>query len=132
MIGDGNNFVRTMATLADKGVKPSVVGDQFGRLTFTADLAAGIVHLIDTKAPSGTYNLTNTGPTQSWADIAKRVFELRGRAAEDVTEVTTADYFAGKLMSPRPVNSTLALNKLAGAGFEPVSADDRLRRYVTD
>jgi dTDP-4-dehydrorhamnose 3,5-epimerase len=131
VIGDGNNFVRTMANLADKGVKPSVVGDQYGRLTFTTDLAAGIVHLISTNAPAGTYNLTNTGPTQSWADIAKRVFELRGRSADDVTEVTTAEYFADKPgMAPRPTHSTLALGKLAGAGFEPVNADDRLREYL--
>ena len=131
VIGDGNNFVRTMANLADKGVKPSVVGDQYGRLTFTTDLAAGIVHLISTNAPAGTYNLTNTGPTQSWADIAKRVFELRGRSADDVTEVTTAEYFADKPgMAPRPTHSTLALGKLTGAGFEPVNADDRLREYL--
>jgi dTDP-4-dehydrorhamnose 3,5-epimerase len=130
VIGDGNNFVRTMAALADKGVSPSVVGDQYGRLTFTADLAAGIVHLISANAPAGTYNLTNTGPTQSWADIAKRVFELRGRSADDVTEVTTADYFAGKQMSPRPVHSTLELTKLASVGFEAASADDRLQEYL--
>ncbi|GAA0336130.1 sugar nucleotide-binding protein [Micropruina glycogenica] len=131
VIGDGNNFVRTMANLADKGVKPSVVGDQYGRLTFTTDLAAGIVHLISTNAPGGTYNLTNTGPTQSWADIAKRVFELRGRSADDVTEVTTAEYFADKPgMAPRPTHSTLALSKLAEAGFEPANADDRLREYL--
>ena len=131
VIGDGNNFVRTMANLADKGVKPSVVGDQYGRLTFTTDLAAGIVHLISTNAPAGTYNLTNTGPTQSWADIAKRVFELRGRSADDVTEVTTEAYFADKPgMAPRPTHSTLALSKLAEAGFEPANADDRLREYL--
>lgn len=131
VIGDGNNFVRTMANLADKGVKPSVVGDQYGRLTFTTDLAAGIVHLISTHAPAGTYNLTNTGPTQSWADIAKRVFELRGRSADDVTEVTTEAYFADKPgMAPRPTHSTLALSKLAEAGFEPANADDRLREYL--
>lgn len=131
VIGDGNNFVRTMASLADRGVSPTVVGDQFGRLTFTADLAAGIVHLVARDAPAGTYNLTNTGPTQSWADIAKRVFELRGRAADDVTEVTTADYFAGKQMAPRPVHSTLALTKLANAGFEPAGADERLQEYLS-
>jgi dTDP-4-dehydrorhamnose 3,5-epimerase len=131
VIGDGNNFVRTMAALADKGVKPSVVGDQYGRLTFTTDLAAGIVHLISTDAPAGTYNLTNTGPTQSWADIAKRVFELRGRSADDVTEVTTQAYFADKPgMAPRPTHSTLALSKLAEAGFEPAGADDRLQEYL--
>ena len=130
VIGDGGNFVRTMASLADRGVSPSVVGDQYGRLTFTADLAAGIVHLIGADAPAGTYNLTNTGATMSWADIAKRVFELRGRSAADVTEVTTADYFAGKTMAPRPVYSTLDLTKLTATGYTPAEADERLVEYL--
>ena len=132
VIGDGNNFVRTMASLADRGVKPSVVGDQFGRLTFTTDLAAGIAHLVGSDATSGVYNLTNSGPTMSWAQIAQRVFELRGRDATDVTEVTTAEYFAGKAMAPRPTHSTLDLSKLQAAGFEPVDADQRLVEYLAE
>ena len=131
VIGDGNNFVRTMASLAERGISPSVVGDQYGRLTFTADLAAGLLHLIDTGAPSGTYNLTNTGPALSWAQIAKRVFELSGRSADDVTEVSTAEYFAGKTgISPRPTHSTLDLTKLQATGFTPVDADQRLKEYL--
>ena len=132
VIGDGNNFVRTMASLADRGISPSVVGDQFGRLTFTSDLAAGIVHLIDTDAPSGVYNLTNSGPTMSWADIAKRVFELRGRSASDVTEVTTAEYFAGKTMASRPTHSALDLAKLTSTGFTPADGYQRLAEYLAD
>ena len=40
---------------------PSVVDDQVGRLTFTADLARAIRHLLDTGAPYGTYNVTGAG-----------------------------------------------------------------------
>ena len=40
VIGEGNNFVRTMRGLAEKGVSPSVVDDQVGRLTFTGELSA--------------------------------------------------------------------------------------------
>lgn len=130
VIGDGNNFVRTMASLADRGISPSVVGDQFGRLTFTTDLAAGIAHLVSSDAPSGTYNLTNGGPTMSWADIAKRVFELRGRSTDDVAEVTTAEYFAGKTMAPRPRHSTLDLAKVAATGFVPPDAAECLAEYL--
>ncbi len=35
VIGEGKNFVRTMASLAERGVDPRVVDDQIGRLTFT-------------------------------------------------------------------------------------------------
>ncbi len=131
VVGDGNNFVRTMASLAARGVSPDVVGDQYGRLTFTADLAAGIVHLVSAGAPSGTYNLTNAGPTMSWADIAKRVFVLRGRSADDVTAVTSAEYFAGRTAAPRPAHSTLDLAKLTGTGFIPATAEQRLTEYLS-
>src|SRR6476661_5129665 len=42
VVGEGNNFVRTMAGLAARGIKPAVVNDQTGRLSFAADIAAGI------------------------------------------------------------------------------------------
>ena len=54
VIGDGSNFVRTMARLADDGVSPSVVDDQHGRLTFAEDLAAATLHLLRSEAPFGT------------------------------------------------------------------------------
>ncbi|BDZ45921.1 dTDP-4-dehydrorhamnose reductase [Naasia aerilata] len=102
VIGEGANFVRTMASLAERGVTPTVVGDQIGRLTFAEDIAAGIAHLVGYAAPYGTYNLTNEGEPQSWADIAARVYELTGHDPESVTPVSTADYFAGKEAAPRP------------------------------
>lgn len=130
VIGDGRNFVRTMADLAAKGVSPSVVDDQFGRLTFTADLAAGIVHLLGSSAPFGTYNLSNDGPVQSWCDIARDVFALCGRDAADVTGVTTQEYTAGKATAPRPRHSVLDLTRIKAAGFSPEVASQRLREYL--
>ncbi|AXA97141.1 bifunctional dTDP-4-dehydrorhamnose 3,5-epimerase family protein/NAD(P)-dependent oxidoreductase [Microbacterium sp. PM5] len=121
VIGDGNNFVRTMATLAQRGINPNVVNDQTGRLTFTTDIAAGIHHLLDTGAPYGTYNLTSNGEPQTWADIAKQVFALTGHDPDRITGVTTDDYFAGATapIAPRPTNSTLDLTKITEAGFSP-------------
>ena len=130
VIGEGNNFVRTMASLAERGVEPSVVDDQIGRLSFTDDVAAGIRHLLATGAPFGTYNLSNNGNPQSWQDIAADVFELTGGARTAVTGVSTADYFKGKSAAPRPQNSTLELGKLAAQGFHPPAAAARLRDYL--
>ncbi|WP_226345648.1 sugar nucleotide-binding protein [Agilicoccus flavus] len=130
VVGEGKNFVATMAMLADKGVSPSVVDDQFGRLSFTEDIAAGIVHLVRTGAAYGTYNLTNSGPTQSWADIAADVFELRGRDRDDVARVSTEEFFAGKAMAPRPTHSTLDTSKLEGVGSRAPEARARLREIL--
>lgn len=130
VIGEGRNFVATMARLADEGDSPRVVDDQHGRLTFATDLAAGIWHLVDNGAPPGIYNLTNSGPTTTWADVARRVFELRGRDPGDVTGCSTTDWAAGRPVAPRPRHSTLDLSKLGAAGFAPPPVDDRLVEYL--
>ena len=131
VIGDGNNFVRTMASLAERGIKPSVVNDQIGRLTLTKDLAAAIRHLIDSQSAFGTYNLSNEGPASSWADIASQVYALTGHNPADVTGVSTAEYFAGKEgIAPRPLWSMLDLSKIEAAGFIPVSWEIRLKEYL--
>ncbi len=131
VIGEGNNFVRTMASLAERGIDPSVVDDQIGRLSFTEDIAAGIVHLLNTRPAYGTYNLTNEGPATSWADIAKRVYEATGHDAARVTGISTAEYFAGKQVAPRPLHSTLDLDKIESTGFTPRDWDDALAAYLS-
>ncbi|MDF9810753.1 dTDP-4-dehydrorhamnose reductase [Aurantimicrobium minutum] len=132
VVGEGNNFVRTMASLAERGIKPSVVNDQIGRLTFTSDLAAAISHLIEFKSPYGTYNLSNEGTASSWADIAAKVYELTGNNPEDITGVSTAEYYAGKEgIAPRPLWSMLDLSKIEATGFIPESWEVRLREYLT-
>jgi dTDP-4-dehydrorhamnose 3,5-epimerase len=131
VIGEGNNFVRTMASLAARGIKPTVVNDQTGRLSFTRDIAAGINHLLDSAAPYGTYNLSNDGEPQTWADIAADVYELAGAERDAVTGVSTAEYFNGKAAAPRPLNSVLDLSRLKAAGFHPEPAEKRLREYLS-
>jgi dTDP-4-dehydrorhamnose reductase/dTDP-4-dehydrorhamnose 3,5-epimerase len=130
-IGDGANFVRTMIRLAENGVDPKVVNDQVGRLTFTQDLAAGIRHLVDVRPPFGSYNVTNDGPTASWAEIAAQVFELTGHDPARVTGVSTDEYFAATPHSaPRPLYSVLDLALVKSTGFTPADWPHRLRAYV--
>ena len=133
VIGDGKNFVRTMASLAEQGVNPSVVDDQLGRLTFTSELARAVRHLLDAHAEFGLYNVTGAGPVSSWAEIARRVFELTGHDPDRVTGVSTADYFATATgpVSPRPHNSALELAKIEGTGFSPAEAAVTLVEYLS-
>jgi dTDP-4-dehydrorhamnose reductase len=132
VIGDGKNFVRTMASLAERGMEPRVVDDQVGRLTFTDDLAGAIRHLLDSSAPAGVYNVTSSGEPQSWAQLAEHVFALSGHDPEHVTGVSTEEYFssAASAVAPRPANSTLDLSKLASTGFETSDMLARLRSYL--
>ena len=120
-----------MQNLAARGVRPSVVNDQIGRLTFTDTLARGIKHLLETNAPYGTYNLTNEGQPASWADIAKIVFEKSGKSPSDVQPVSTAEYFADKPnAAKRPLQSTLDLTKIEKTGFIPEDWRDKLNRLL--
>ena len=133
VIGDGTNFVRTMASMASRGIDPSVVDDQFGRLTFAADIAAAIVWLLNSPtASAGTYNLTSTGDVVSWAEIAREVFVRKGSEASRVAGVSTAHYYAGKTVAARPINSELSLDKITGTGFVPRDWRDALAAYLTE
>ena len=131
VIGEGKNFVRTMLGLAEKNISPTVVHDQIGRLTFTSELVRIIDHLLSTQAPFGTYNATNDGPLESWADITRRIFKLAGRDDLTVTNTTTAEYFAGKDgVAPRPLGSDMSLDKLHDTGFISRDWVDDLSKYI--
>ncbi|WP_205474125.1 sugar nucleotide-binding protein [Nocardioides sp. SYSU D00038] len=130
VVGEGRNFVRTMQKLAHDGVSPTVVDDQVGRLTFTDELARATRHLVTTGAAYGTYNVSNGGEPMAWVDVARAVFALCGRSADDVSATSTAAYAEGRSMAPRPANSTMDLSKLRATGFEPEDAGAALERYV--
>lgn len=131
VIGVGQNFVRTMVSLAERGVDPSVVNDQRGRLTFAADLAMAIRNLIDKRAPYGTYNFTGGGTAMSWEEIASEVFTLAGHSAERVSGVSTDEYFksARGPVAARPSNSVLDLSKIKPFTDVPDTMDC-LAQYV--
>ena len=132
VIGEGKNFVRTMASLAERGIDPKVVDDQIGRLTFTGDIARGIRHLLDTRPAYGTYNLTGAGEPVSWADAARAVFAQTGHDPARVTGVSTEEYFASAQgpVAPRPRNSRLDLAKLEATGFAPADQRSALAAYL--
>jgi dTDP-4-dehydrorhamnose 3,5-epimerase len=130
LIGEGKNFVRTMLELGQKGVDPTVVADQVGRLTFTSELVRAIDHLLTNNCQYGTYNVTNEGPTASWAEITRKIFELADMP-RTVTDTTTAEYYAGKEgIAPRPLKSVLDLSRLLATGFEATDWESELKEYI--
>lgn len=130
VIGEGKNFVRTMLELGKKGIEPTVVSDQIGRLTFTSELVRAIDHLLQSQPAYGTYNVTNSGEPASWADVTRTIFQLAGYNLQ-VTDTTTAEYFASKPgVAPRPLQSTLNLNKLTTTGFTARDWREDLAAYI--
>jgi dTDP-4-dehydrorhamnose 3,5-epimerase/reductase len=148
VIGEGNNFVRTMMNLAEKDISPTVVDDQIGRLTFTSEIVRAIDHLlfgkpkensnikyqisnIDVAFPYGTYNVSNDGESVSWADITREIYQLLGRDDLTVTNSSTEDYFKDKeIFAPRPLQSTLDLTKIHSTGFESTDWQEELKTYT--
>ena len=137
VIGEGHNFVKTMMALSDKvknGDLPqvTVVDDQYGRLTFTRDMADAIFHLLDSDAAYGTYDLTGSGAVKSWADIARMVFDLTNGNGDRVEPISTAEYFANAKspVSPRPTYSALDLTKIEATGLKVPDWEESLKAYV--
>lgn len=131
VIGEGKNFIRTMLGLGQKGISPSVVSDQIGRLTFTNELVRAIDHLLVNQAPFGTYNVSNQGESVSWADITRKTFALAGYNDLTVTDTTTEEYYRGKPgIAPRPLQSTLDLTRIQATGFKNRDWQDDLKEYI--
>ncbi|MGN1373569.1 MAG: dTDP-4-dehydrorhamnose reductase [Candidatus Coproplasma sp.] len=125
---NGNNFIRTMLSLADRGYKElRVVDDQVGTPTYTYDLARLLVDMIETEK-YGYYHATNEGGYISWADFAEEIFRQAGKDVK-VNRVTTAEYGLSKAI--RPFNSRLDKSKLSENGFMPLPDwKDALRRFL--
>jgi dTDP-4-dehydrorhamnose reductase len=68
----GKNFVETMIRLSSEMQTVKVVNDQFGKPTFTLDLARKTPELI--KLPPGIYHITNDGSC-SWYEFARATIE---------------------------------------------------------
>ena len=112
----GPNFPKTMLKLATARDTLDVVDDQVGQPTWTADLAAQIVALLDSGAPAGIYHGTNSGVT-SWFGFAQAVFTSAGL---DPARVTPTDSSQFVRPAPRPAYSVLGHNAWTAAGLAPL------------
>ena len=130
VVGDGKNFVSTMKRLASESKQVTVVDDQVGRLTFSDDLANAIRHLLQ-RDMSGVFNVSNSGSSASWYQIAKRIYEIQGSAADLVKPINTAEYFAGNpSVSPRPKFSVLSMDKLENLGITMPDWEESLVEFL--
>jgi dTDP-4-dehydrorhamnose reductase len=130
VIGEGKNFVRTMISLGQKGVSPTVVSDQIGRLTFTSELVKAIDYLLTNQSSYGIYNVINSGESVSWADVTRAIFNEAGFNLE-VKDTTTSEYFKDRVdVAPRPLESALDLTKLIGTGFVSTDWKEDLSSYI--
>ena len=124
---NGNNFVKTMLRLGKEREELSVVCDQIGSPTYTADLAPLLCDMAATDK-YGTYHATNEGVC-SWAEFAAEIFTLAGIKTR-VKPIATAEY---PTKAKRPFNSRLSKKDLDEAGLARLPVwQNALQRYLKE
>ncbi len=109
----GHNFVKTMLRLATAGSPLRVVSDQRGTPTWTSDIVAAIVALVDQQA-SGVFHFTASGET-SWHGFASAILEEAASAGftirtGKVEPIATTEY---PTPATRPAYSVLNTDKIS-------------------
>lgn len=124
---NGNNFVKTMLRLAETKAELSVVCDQIGSPTYTADLAPLLCDMVQTER-YGVYHATNEG-TCAWSEFAEAIFELAGRQVV-VHPIPTSAY---PTRAARPLNSRMSKERLRDNGFQELPEwKNALARYLKE
>lgn len=125
---NGNNFIKTMLRLGKERGAVSVVQDQVGSPTYTADLAVLLVDMMETEK-YGIYHATNEGFC-SWYEFACEIFKQAGM---DEVVVTPVDSTQFKTKAKRPHNSRMNKEKLIENGFHRLpSWQDAVSRYLKE
>jgi dTDP-4-dehydrorhamnose reductase len=114
--GKGGNFVETMLRLAGEGKPLRVVSDQVCTPTYTVDLAAAVVSLLET-GPHGLYHVTNTGAC-SWHEFARTIFQLEELDVK-LTAITSAAFGAKARRPAYSVLDAAASRKLGLPALRP-------------
>ncbi|HEY5432427.1 MAG TPA: dTDP-4-dehydrorhamnose reductase [Coriobacteriia bacterium] len=121
----GLNFPTKILERARKSDKIQVVSDEVGSPTYTIDLAAALLRLIDVGA-TGLLHVAGSG----WCardEMAREILRLAGLGRVEVESVNSAT-FPGK--AERPANAILDCSKAAVLGVIMPSWRDALARFV--
>jgi dTDP-4-dehydrorhamnose reductase len=112
----GPCFPATIGRLLRERGGVSVVDDQVGQPTWTVDVAAQVLALVDAAAPGGAYAATSAGRA-SWYEFAQAVAVTVGLDAATVTPTSSAAFARP---APRPAFSVLDTATTRAAGVAPI------------
>ena len=124
--GKGGNFVETMLRVAGQGKPLRVVSDQRCTPSFTADVAAATVQLMEAEA-TGLHHLTNGGDC-SWFEFARTIFSLSGMTV-DLTAIPSKEY---PTPAKRPSFSVLDCSRLIRSGIVMRNWQEALAAYLDE
>lgn len=121
------SFPQFVLEQAQAGTSPTVISDQIGSPTYTADVADRLLTLIQTDC-YGTYHLTNAQPVSRY-EFARALLELAGSEIQP----TPLPFAQWRTPAPRPIYSALTSWRLEWAGVAPMpSWQDAAKRFVQE
>jgi len=123
---NGHNFVKAIQKQLSENRKLAVVVDQWGSPTYTIDLAAFLLELVNTEK-YGIYHATNEGFC-NWLDFASAIASFSGAGRIEITGITS-DKLTRK--ASRPLNSMLYKTSIISSGLNLLPEwEDALKRYL--
>ncbi len=105
----------------------SVVTDEIGSPTYTPDLAAGTLALVEAGA-SGLFHLTGSGACSRY-ELAVEVLRMAGMGDVPVEPVLSTAF---PTKAARPANSVLDCSKAAALGVVMPEWRDAVARFVAE
>ncbi len=125
--GKGGNFVETMLRVAAQGKPLRVVNDQRCTPSYTADVAAATVALLE-RGASGLFHVVNSGDC-TWYEFAAEIFRQAGLKPA-LTPIASADRTDP---AKRPAYSVLSTAKLVASGVAALRPwQDALAAYLVE
>lgn len=126
LFGPGKkNFISTILGLCGEGKALNVVHDQIGSPTYTTDLAAYCMHLLDANG-RGIFHVANSGQA-SWCELASEAIRL-AQLECPITPIPSVEY---PQKAVRPAYSVLDCSRFTEAtGIKPRSWSRALADYI--
>ena len=119
----GANFVFTMQKLAKTHPKLTVVNDQYGRRTWTRDLAEFMTFIVEKKAEYGVYHFSNDNSC-TWYEFATEILK-------DIdVEIAPVDSSAFPQKAKRPEHSIMDLSKTKALAYQIPTWQDSLKNML--
>lgn len=119
----GANFVFTMQKLAKTHPKLTVVDDQYGRPTWTRDLAEFMTFIVEKKAEYGVYHFSNDNSC-TWYEFATEILK-------DIdVEIAAVDSSAFPQKAKRPEHSIMDLSKTKALAYQIPTWQDSLKNML--
>lgn len=119
----GANFVFTMQKLAKTHPKLTIVDDQYGRPTWTRDLAEFMTFIVEKKAEYGVYHFSNDNSC-TWYEFATEILK-------DIdVEIAPVDSSAFPQKAKRPEHSIMDLSKTKALAYQIPTWQDSLKNML--